>query len=187
MRVEHEKFQEACEILREKVTINTYLEKQKHVHFKLGDTDKMIRCPFPDHNDSTPSFSYNLDKQLFNCFGCSRGGDVINLHYHFKEIEDERYTKVKAVRELARLYGVTIPDMYKEEMKVGKVNKYKRARVDLKNLPDGFYKEKIKGFENIIRNIDVERRIKIYRWIDDMYLGEKDAKEVFGLIRGEMR
>lgn len=34
-------------------------------------------CPFPDHNDRTPSFSFNSKENIFNCFGCgSRGGSV---------------------------------------------------------------------------------------------------------------
>ncbi len=37
------------------------------------------RCPLPDHEDRTPSFTVNPEKNLFWCFGCLRGGDVIEL------------------------------------------------------------------------------------------------------------
>lgn len=37
------------------------------------------RCPFPDHNDSTPSFTYNSKDDLFKCFGCSRGGKAVDF------------------------------------------------------------------------------------------------------------
>jgi hypothetical protein len=38
-----------------------------------------VRCPFPGHNngDRKPSLSINVDKQLFNCFGCGvKGGGL---------------------------------------------------------------------------------------------------------------
>ena len=35
------------------------------------------QCPF--HEDNTPSFKIDSDKQLFYCFGCGSGGDVISF------------------------------------------------------------------------------------------------------------
>ena len=36
-------------------------------------------CPFPDHNDSAPSFGYNPTAGIFNCFGCHRGGKAVEF------------------------------------------------------------------------------------------------------------
>ncbi len=38
-----------------------------------------IRCPFPDHPDKNPSFSFILTSNRCWCFGCGRGGSVIDL------------------------------------------------------------------------------------------------------------
>jgi DNA primase len=46
-----------------------------------------IRCPFPDHNDSTPSFRIYPKKNTYHCFGCGRGGSVIDLVVTIKGIE----------------------------------------------------------------------------------------------------
>ena len=34
-------------------------------------------CPFPDHNEKTPSFSVSQDKQVYHCFGCKKSGNLI--------------------------------------------------------------------------------------------------------------
>jgi DNA primase len=36
-------------------------------------------CPLPDHEDKTPSFTVNPDKNVWFCHGCLRGGDVVEL------------------------------------------------------------------------------------------------------------
>lgn len=36
-------------------------------------------CPLPDHEDRTPSFTVNPEKNVWFCHGCIRGGDVVEL------------------------------------------------------------------------------------------------------------
>ena len=36
-------------------------------------------CPFDDHHDRTPSFGYNANEGLFNCFGCHRSGQAVEF------------------------------------------------------------------------------------------------------------
>ena len=38
------------------------------------------RCPLPDHEDRSPSFTVNADKNVWFCWGCLRGGDVVELY-----------------------------------------------------------------------------------------------------------
>jgi hypothetical protein len=42
-------------------------------------TEWVARCPLPDHEDKTPSFTANPEKNLWFCHGCLRGGDVVEL------------------------------------------------------------------------------------------------------------
>ena len=60
-------------------------------------------CPF--HNEKTPSFSVSPDKRIFHCFGCGKGGNVVNF---IMEIENLSYPD--AVRFLARRSGMRVPD-----------------------------------------------------------------------------
>jgi DNA primase len=43
-------------------------------------------CPYPDHDEKTPSFSVSPDRNLFHCFGCNKGGDSIKLVMDLKAL-----------------------------------------------------------------------------------------------------
>lgn len=47
------------------------------------DSKPVVCCPL--HDEDTPSFRYYPDTESFYCFGCQRGGNVINLHKYFAE------------------------------------------------------------------------------------------------------
>lgn len=59
-------------------------------------------CPF--HSEKTPSFTVNPEKQIFHCFGCARGGNVISFL-----MQHEDLSFPEATRRLAQRGGVTIP------------------------------------------------------------------------------
>ena len=69
-------------------------------------------CPF--HSEKTPSFSVNPDKQIFHCFGCNAGGNVLSfvMKYHGISFPE-------AARMLARKYNIVIetPKMNPEQRK----------------------------------------------------------------------
>lgn len=60
-------------------------------------------CPF--HSEKTPSFSVSPDKQLFYCFGCGAGGDVITFI-----MKSENLSYPEAVAFLAQKVGMQIPE-----------------------------------------------------------------------------
>ena len=60
-------------------------------------------CPF--HNEKTPSFHVLQDKQFYHCFGCKKGGGVINF---IMEIENLSYPD--AIRFLAKRVNMEVPE-----------------------------------------------------------------------------
>ena len=48
-----------------------------YVSLKRQGKNYVGLCPF--HLEDTPSFTVSPDKQIFYCFGCHKGGGVINL------------------------------------------------------------------------------------------------------------
>ncbi len=67
---------------------------------------QMIRCILPGHNDSGPSFRYYPDTRSFYCYGCRRGGNLIDL-IGYMEGKDNK----EAYQEAIRLYGYLYPDL----------------------------------------------------------------------------
>lgn len=70
------------------------LQKKGSSHFGL--------CPF--HNEKSPSFSVSSGKQMYYCFGCGAGGNVITFL-----MEYENYTFPEALQMLAERAGVELP------------------------------------------------------------------------------
>jgi DNA primase len=63
----------------------------------------MGRCPF--HEEKTPSFSVNTERQFYHCFSCKAGGDV------FKFVQEtEKVGFLEAVELLSRRAGIPIPE-----------------------------------------------------------------------------
>lgn len=61
-------------------------------------------CPF--HNEKTPSFSVSGPKQMYYCFGCSVGGNVITFI-----MEYENFTFPEALKYLADRAGISLPEL----------------------------------------------------------------------------
>ena len=59
-------------------------------------------CPF--HNEKTPSFSVNPDKQFFYCFGCGAGGNSIGFMMDYENLDFPA-----AVESLASIAGLEVP------------------------------------------------------------------------------
>jgi hypothetical protein len=65
------------------------------------------RCPLPDHEDRSPSFTANREKNVWFCHGCLRGGDVVEL-YRLAHGYDQREAHTAAAMLLLE-FGHTPP------------------------------------------------------------------------------
>ncbi len=81
-------------------------------------------CPF--HNEKTPSFSVSREKQLFYCFGCKQGGNVINFI-----MSAENLLFGEAIEFLARRAGLQVPNTINaERFKLTKLKKQTIAQMN---------------------------------------------------------
>ena len=91
-------------------------------------------CPF--HNEKSPSFHVVQDRQIYHCFGCGKGGGVINF---VMEMENSSYPE--AVRTLAKRVGMEVPEdegdrrAYRRRERLLKLNR-DAARFFHRNLGD---------------------------------------------------
>jgi DNA primase len=74
----------------------------RRVKLKKTGKNYTARCPF--HEEKTPSFSVNPDKQFFYCFGCGAGGNALGFVMDYENVDFPR-----AVEMLADSVGLTVP------------------------------------------------------------------------------
>lgn len=74
-----------------------------YIKLKKNGSSYTGLCPF--HNEKSPSFSVSGQRQLYHCFGCGVGGNVITF-----VMEYENMTFLEAVRMLGERAGVALPE-----------------------------------------------------------------------------
>jgi DNA primase len=89
------------------------------VNLKKSGSIYKGNCPF--HQEKTPSFVVNPNKNIFKCFGCGKGGDAINFI-----MEHEKFSYPEALKFLANKYQIEIEETYTQTEE----NKAEQAQVD---------------------------------------------------------
>ena len=114
----------------------------------LQKAGRSFKAPCPFHNERTPSFIVNPDRQTWHCFGaCSTGGDVIGFVMKADNLEIG-----DALRTLAQKAGVELTPQNKE-------NSDKRnALHQVNQLAASFYQEQLKAPKGKKARAYVEKR-----------------------------
>ncbi len=106
-------------------------------------------CPF--HSEKTGSFSVSPDKQIYYCFGCKRGGGVVNFI-----MEEENLSFPDAVRFLAKRAGMEVP----EEEGDREAGRRRQRLLDLNRDAARFYYQLLQQPEGrAVRDYLAKRRI----------------------------
>ncbi|MCI9126554.1 MAG: DNA primase [Eubacterium sp.] len=119
-------------------------------------------CPF--HNEKSPSFSVSPHKQMYYCFGCGEGGNVISFLMKY-----ENYTFVEAMEVLADKAGIQLPKM--------EYSKEARQEKDLKTKIIEINTEAAKYFHYLLRS---ERGKAAYNYLSGRQLSNETIVK-FGL------
>ncbi len=149
------------ELLKEKINIVDYIGK--YVNLRKAGKNYVGLCPF--HAEKTPSFTVSESKQIFYCFGCHAGGDVIEFLTRYLKtdymdvlqmlekdtglklfVRDREYEK--KLEELAKIYELNkralnffINNLYKTQGGIRALEYLKKRKLSLdtmKNFNIGF-------------------------------------------------
>lgn len=119
-------------------------------------------CPF--HNEKSPSFSVSQQKQMYYCFGCGAGGNVITFI-----MEYENYSFPEALKYLADRAGIKLPEQ--------EYSKEEKRQQDLKSQILELNKMAAKYFYYQLRT---ENGIQAMRYLQNRQLSDETMKK-FGL------
>ncbi len=141
-----------------------------YVSLQKKGSNYMCCCPF--HGEKTPSFSVNRAKQIYKCFGCGEGGNVLTFVMKY-----ENCTFPEALRMLAEKAGVELPKAeYSEEARRRESRRMRLLEVN---------REAAKFYYVMLRS---ERGAKAKEYLDKRQLSDGTRKN-FGLgyapARGE--
>ncbi len=109
-----------------------------YVLLKKTGTSYKGKCPF--HIEKTPSFSVSPEKQLYHCFGCGAGGNVISF---IMNIENLGF--IDALKLLADRAGIILPDRNTDLS-------YENLQYKKKQIQYCIHKDAAKYFYNNLKN-----------------------------------
>ena len=122
-------------------------------YIPLKKTGKNYKACCPFHDEKTPSFNINQDKQFYYCFGCNASGTVITFLMEYLRMDF-----VEAVEDLASRAGMEVP---RERGSLSDQTNQSAKLYELMESATKYYSEQLKGNNNIInylkkRNINKE-------------------------------
>ena len=167
----------SSDLIEEVISQNDIVEVvSEYVTLKKSGRNYMGLCPF--HREKSPSFCVSMDKQIFKCFGCSEGGNVITFIMKIENLDF--WDAVEMLAERANI------DTTRYEVN----NYYNKMDTTKRDLKETLYKlnrdvglfyhnnliEKIKEEKNPVKDYIISRKLDI-KTINKFGIGYSTGKE----------
>lgn len=116
-----------------------------------NDNERTICCPF--HNDNNPSFNIDLERGLWFCFGCHKGGNIYQLvkdFFGYNREQAKNYLKTYISQNILE-NNYSLNEKQKEKQLNEYLNKNKKESWDFslpndfKLIEESYYLEKVRG------------------------------------------
>ncbi|HYK53343.1 MAG TPA: DNA primase [Candidatus Eremiobacteraceae bacterium] len=117
--------------IQAKVDLLAYVSQ--YVTLKKRGREYLGLCPF--HAEKTPSFSLNAEKQLWHCYGCDAGGDLIKFVQRYENVDFQT-----ALRMLAQRAGVEL----RESKSEGRRRSEREAIYEANSVAAGYFASELK-------------------------------------------
>jgi DNA primase len=112
----------------------------QYTQLKPTGSGLMGRCPFPDHQEKTPSFSVSDAKQVYHCFGCHKSGNIFTFLRDYQGLAFP-----EAVEFLATRANIQIPKNENKDFEKEDQAKEKRKQMFRANkLAALFFQEQLR-------------------------------------------
>lgn len=151
---------DVTEQIKERLNVADLLGE--YLKLEKAGTNYKALCPF--HNEKTPSFMVNPERNFWYCFGCQKGGDIFSF---VMEMEGMEFREV--LERLGERAGVEIPRF----QKIDKKSKDRKQRLyEIVATANNFYKNQIHqtGKSHQIRQYLIERKIDLQQ-INEFEIG----------------
>ena len=110
----------------------------KYVPLKKAGSNFSGCCPF--HNEKTPSFMVSPTKQIFKCFGCGKGGNVLTFMQEIEKIDFR-----DAVKELAKMQHIDL-EKYDTSLKKNAAESDEKGKLKrIHTLAQNFFRENLQN------------------------------------------
>ena len=129
------------QLIKDKLDIVDFISE--YVPLKRAGINYKACCPF--HQEKTPSFMVNRERQSWHCFGCNKGGDIFTF---LQEIEGMEF--VEALKFLADKAGIRL------DYKISEINTSQKNRIKDINT------EAARFFHNFLLKMDAARLAREY-------------------------
>ncbi len=133
-------------------------------YLALKKAGRNYKCLCPFHAEKTPSFIISSEKQIYHCFGCGEGGNVINL-----VMKMENMGFFDSVEKLARKAGITLPPRGRYDPQQSEAYKKKEKIYKLNDSARDFYHEFLKRADDAKPARAYLNKRKIDKSVIDMF------------------
>jgi len=129
--------------------ISLYDVISRHVKLQKRGRNFIGLCPF--HNEKTPSFTVNEDKNFYHCFGCGAHGNAINFEMHINN-----YSFFEVIKNFADQLGLKLPNISEEDQKR---EKEKAEYYDIMEKACNFYQQKLSSKSEALEYLKNKRHL----------------------------
>ncbi|MEI6673411.1 MAG: DNA primase [bacterium] len=124
----------------------------RYVPLKRAGANFTGNCPF--HNEKTPSFMVSPSKQIFKCFGCGKGGNIITFMQEIERIDFR-----DAAKELAKQANIDLAkyqiDPHKHDDRQDEKEKIKRIH----KIAQKFFVEQLEKHPEAKKYLHEQRKL----------------------------
>lgn len=111
----------------------------QYTQLKSSGSGMMGRCPFPDHQEKTASFSVSELKQVYHCFGCHKSGNIFTFLRDYQGLSFPQ-----SIEFLADRAGIPIPQEAEEDKTADLKQRKKKELLHINKEAQNFFAENLK-------------------------------------------